>query len=112
MDRLTSIENIKEDDNIKIMVKPQQEEAETDVETPFNSPDRESSVGSPATSTISDKQQAQATVDDSDDASVKIAEVLRQSKSEEYDESDFDNWPLQDIREPHANDVLYGRGGG
>lgn len=112
MDRLTSIENIKEEDNIKIMVKPQQEEAETDVETPFNSPDRESSVGSPATSTISDKQQAQATVDDSDDASVKIAEVLRQSKSEEYDESDFDNWPLQDIREPHANDVLYGRGGG
>jgi hypothetical protein len=24
----------------------------------------------------------------------------------------YENWPLRDIKEPHENDVLYGRGGG
>jgi hypothetical protein len=24
----------------------------------------------------------------------------------------YENWPLRDVKEPHENDVLYGRGGG
>lgn len=31
---------------------------------------------------------------------------------EELEDEDYSNWPLRDIKDPHSNDVLYGRGGG
>lgn len=33
-------------------------------------------------------------------------------KVPEGDDTDYSNWPLVEIKDPHANDVLYGRGGG
>lgn len=32
--------------------------------------------------------------------------------NEDITEDKYKNWPLRDIKEPHENDVLYGRGGG
>lgn len=33
-------------------------------------------------------------------------------EDEESCDKDYANWPMKDIKEPHQNDVLYGRGGG
>ena len=48
--------------------------------------------------------------DDSDDQNTK--EVSQETKEEPTPKKKHTNWPLRDIKEPHANDVLYGRGGG
>lgn len=32
-------------------------------------------------------------------------------ETKEEDEKKYADWPFRDIREPHLNDVLYGRGG-
>jgi hypothetical protein len=54
------------------------------------------------------------------DAAIRAAEE-KESKDEEEvsppapitdeERQKYANWPLKDIKEPHPNDVLYGRGG-
>jgi hypothetical protein len=51
-----------------------------------------------------------------DEAGIGIVDAgeAGDSKDEEKKEEDkkkYANWPFRDIKEPHANDVLYGRGG-
>jgi hypothetical protein len=60
---------------------------------------------------------------DNDEKDVK-KEVVPKEEGEQEDVSQnnaaaaepkktkYENWPLRDIKEPHENDVLYGRGGG
>lgn len=36
---------------------------------------------------------------------------VEEEKKDEAPKVDYSNWPLKDIREPHANDVMFGRGG-
>ena len=39
-----------------------------------------------------------------------IEEEAKEEPTEE-ERKKYANWPLKDIKEPHPNDVLYGRGG-
>lgn len=34
-----------------------------------------------------------------------------ESSEEKKDEEKYKDWPFRNVKEPHANDVLYGRGG-
>ena len=48
---------------------------------------------------------------DGDDAEMKDTEEMDEKKKEELRKK-YANWPLRNIKEPHENDVMYGRGGG
>lgn len=39
-------------------------------------------------------------------------DVSQNNAAAEPKKTKYENWPLRDIKEPHENDVLYGRGGG
>lgn len=42
----------------------------------------------------------------------KGTEVKNDEGKEKPTKKKYNNWPLREIKEPHENDVLYGRGGG
>jgi hypothetical protein len=42
----------------------------------------------------------------------KKEEAKETEEEEERRKKKYANWPMRDIKEPHENDVLYGRGGG
>lgn len=93
----------------------EEDEVETDIETPFNSPERETNIGpSPSTSITELKKEKKSMYDDSDveDKVAKALSTVVRVKLEGADEEDYSNWPMTNIKDPHENDVLYGRGGG
>lgn len=61
---------------------------------------------------------------DSNDMATHVVDSLSTKDEEKDDELEknegkekpikkkYNNWPLREIKEPHENDVLYGRGGG
>lgn len=81
------------------------DEVDTDVETPLNSPERDSFV-SPNTSTDSSEVCVLVNVE------VESGETVEITTSTDDDEAKYTDWPLEGIKDPHPNDVLYGRGGG
>ena len=48
--------------------------------------------------------------DEEDDAAPEKDEEKKDDKPP-APKKDYSNWPLKDIREPHAHDVMFGRGG-
>ena len=103
-----------------------EEDAETDVETPISSPERDSFTSpSPcATSNTSNSDaianSKEQTQDVEDNGAPAVTPETTSSQGPEATSSrgssdskeDYTNWPFKDIKEPHPNDVLYGRGGG
>lgn len=94
------------------------DEVETDIETPFNSPEREANIVplSSTSVTTSLEKEAKNMGSDDDEIGNQVIKALKVGLNPEVevedDDKDYSNWPLHDIKEPHANDVLYGRGGG
>merc|ERR1712183_1020127 len=98
-------------DQVGIILKKastQEEEGETDVETPVSSPERDTSP-SPSISNIEGNQGN--ITDEKSIPSSYVNETLPTPK-EQKAKKQYVNWPLCDVRDPHSNDVLYGRGGG
>eukprot|EP00536_Pseudo-nitzschia_multiseries_P001803 jgi/Psemu1/63352/estExt_Genemark1.C_230102 len=50
--------------------------------------------------------------DEANDDTKTQEEKDQEAKAKEEEEIKYKNWPLHNIAEPHAHDVLYGRGGG
>lgn len=97
---------IKEETHQPTKTKSPEDGCETDAETAASTPAR--------SSVLSSSPAPEATV-----SSAKVDMVLPKeidtSKTKtavEKEEVDYSDWPLHDIKEPHENDVLYGRGGG
>lgn len=42
---------------------------------------------------------------------VAVDDEKKSNEKKEQDKKKYANWPFRDIKEPHPNDVLYGRGG-
>lgn len=126
---------IEVDDVVPTMKKPESQEhdadanadadAETDVETPFNSPERDS-VASPSTAKKTTEVNVKIIKEDENDGNdetekkvpvavdvlLKLTELVKEEEEEVKDDKKYSNWPLIEIKDPHRNDVLYGRGGG
>lgn len=84
-------------------------DGETDAETAASTPAR-SSVSSPnfeVEELLSSKNVA--TLPSLIDTSTSRESANAEKKNPD---EDYKNWPLSDIKDPHQNDVLYGRGGG
>lgn len=82
-----------------------EEDEKTACETPVSSPESQS----PPTPR---KMRRRDQNSESDDQLDLIKRKSSASSCSQDDEGDYSNWPLQNIREPGNNDVLYGRGGG
>lgn len=82
-----------------------EEDEKTACETPVSSPESQS----PPTPR---KMRRRDQNSESDDQLDLIKQKSSASSCSQDDEEDYSNWPLQNIREPGDNDVLYGRGGG
>lgn len=101
----------------------QDEDELTACETPLSSPEFQSPIVTRKMKkdqdqqvTESKNQQEQLSLKNEDQQAslgeVK-AEVTKVGADEDDDDTqDYSNWPLEDIKEPSKNDVLYGRGGG
>jgi len=107
-----------------------QDEVETDIETPLSSPEREGvatptnqgssatakkgsgSSGSPANVAEESKIKSKSNGKDVLPSSLGMTSLRSNHCDEDEEDEDYSNWPLHDIRDPHSNDVLYGRGGG
>ena len=50
--------------------------------------------------------------DKTEDSIQKEEKDERTEEEKEAARKKYENWPLKDIKEPHENDVMYGRGGG
>ena len=79
--------------------------------------DSDTTMGSPDTKKEA-TSDAETEADDSDgktqeekDKESKEAEEAEKKRIEEL-KIKYKDWPLKDIKEPHENDVMYGRGGG
>mmetsp|Transcript_3907 Transcript_3907/g.4800 ORF Transcript_3907/g.4800 Transcript_3907/m.4800 type:complete len:784 (-) Transcript_3907:91-2442(-) len=151
MPSITNLDSMEGDIDSPTMRKPQQhrpqdqDEVDTDIETPLSSPEREtaSTTGSgsanltvsttlPSTSMSTDitptarngSGSAGKTTESKGNGNGNRKDALpalelNSSRSndcvdgqEEDEVQDYSNWPLRDIKDPHGNDVLYGRGGG
>ena len=55
---------------------------------------------------LDDKNESTTDTEIGDEPDVQETEELTEEMKLKYA-----NWPYRDIKEPHANDVLYGRGG-
>ncbi len=120
MNILVSTESTDQVDDVTSTTKVtvEEDEVETDIETPFNSPERETNIGpSPSTSITESRKEKKSMYDDSD-VEDKVTKALsavvnvKEKGANEEDEDDYSNWPMSNIKDPHENDVLYGRGGG
>jgi hypothetical protein len=104
----------------------QDEDELTACETPLSSPEFQSPIVTRKMKkeldqqvTESKNQQEQSSLEDEDQQAslgeakkAEAAEVGADEDEEEDDTQDYTNWPLEGIKDPSKNDVLYGRGGG
>lgn len=104
----------------------QDEDELTACETPLSSPEFQSPIVTRKMKkeldqqvTESNNQQEQSSLEDEDQQAslgeakkAEAAEVGADEDEEEDDTQDYTNWPLEGIKDPSKNDVLYGRGGG
>lgn len=108
----TKISNDIKSDGMKNTTKSQDgdcDDAATAAETPLSSPERESPASSPS---IAVKAEGKVKPKVENDEVVSPEEILSKLVKDSQSKEDYSNWPLNDIKDPHANDVLYGRGGG
>mmetsp|Transcript_10907 Transcript_10907/g.16352 ORF Transcript_10907/g.16352 Transcript_10907/m.16352 type:complete len:694 (-) Transcript_10907:105-2186(-) len=100
-----------------------QEDELTACETPLSSPEFQSPIVTRKMKkekdqqvTESKNQQEQPSLKDEDrqtSLGEAEAEVAKVSVDEDEDDTqDYSNWPMEGIKDPSKNDVLYGRGGG
>jgi len=100
-----------------------QEDELTACETPLSSPEFQSPIVTRKMKkekdqqvTESKNQQEQPSLKDEDrqtSLGEAEAEVAKVSVDEDEDYTqDYSNWPMEGIKDPSKNDVLYGRGGG
>ena len=97
---------IKEETYQPSKIKSTEDGYDTDTETAASTPARSSVLSS---SSAPDAEESSAKVDVVPPTEIDTSKTKTAVKNEEVDYSD---WPLHDIKEPHENDVLYGRGGG
>lgn len=100
-------EKKKEDEEEKDKNEPEHDdnddEAEDDAEDDADGDDEEGEK-----SEKKSDSEAQAPSPKSDDK----AATKKTKEEEEARKKKYANWPMRDIKEPHQNDVMYGRGGG
>lgn len=84
---------------------------ETAAETPVSSPEREIPA-SPDKLEVKFEEKASVEEDDETPSPDAILSKIVKTKEKNDEEEDYSNWPVNDIKDPHSNDVLYGRGGG
>lgn len=108
----TKTSNDIKSDPLKLSTKSEDgdcDDAATAAETPLSSPERESPASPPS---ITAKAKENVKVEDGDGDAVAPEAILSKIVKKESSDEDYSNWPLHAIKDPHPNDVLYGRGGG
>jgi|AntRauTorckE5430_2_1112549.scaffolds.fasta_scaffold08480_1 hypothetical protein len=87
-----------------------QEDEQTACETPLSSPEFQSPIVTRRMKKDLEnvikkdrEEQPDAKGEDSDTQETEVSNE---------DEEDYSNWPMEGIKDPSTNDVLYGRGGG
>jgi hypothetical protein len=97
---------------------------EQEMKDASDSKDADSSNGSKHPDEPEDAELEDANANDESDDKKEEAEKPKEKETEEKEETEeekqkreelkkkYANWPLKNIKEPHDNDVMYGRGGG
>lgn len=74
--------------------------------------DAETAASTPARSSASSSNSAHKDVIPAKTDSSLPSEIDTSNTEAAVNEEQYKDWPLVDIKDPHSNDVLYGRGGG
>lgn len=106
---------VKIEDDLSSNLKQADAGGETDADTAASTPARSSvSSSNPESASMTSptlKNEEASSLPIEIDTSEPKSSTKDAVKKEEGDE-EYSNYPLVDIKEPHSNDVLYGRGGG